>query len=109
MAQQYRQGDVFLERIGGKGALNKESGKLIPKDGNRVILAYGEVTGHAHAIVDEETELYEFPNGDRFLFTENGISLVHEEHGTIELPAGVFKVTIQKEYTEDGSFVQVMD
>lgn len=111
--QQYRQGDVFLEEVDPQSVPTQ--GRIpIPKDGNRTILAYGEVTGHAHAIVDPEdveigTQFFEFPNGDRFLVTPKGISLSHEEHGVIPLPAAMFKVTIQREYQEDGSWQSVMD
>lgn len=111
--KQFRQGDVFLEEVDPKTVPTK--GRItIPKDGNRTILAYGEVTGHAHAILDPEdveqgTEFFEFENGERFLVTPRGISLVHEEHGTIELPPAMFRVTIQREYQEDGSWQAVMD
>lgn len=44
----FRQGDVLLRPV------TKTPGNLkkVPLDKGRVILAYGEVTGHAHAIAD---------------------------------------------------------
>lgn len=45
---QFRQGDVFLELI--EDASSVEVGKRLARDKGRVVLAYGEVTGHAHAI-----------------------------------------------------------
>jgi len=46
--QQVRQGDVQLQPVSSLPSGCTE----IPADGNRIVLAYGEVTGHAHAIYD---------------------------------------------------------
>jgi len=43
---QARQGDIFIKRV---PALPTDLAEL-PREGGRVILAHGEVTGHAHAI-----------------------------------------------------------
>lgn len=59
-AIQLRQGDVLLARIGGTDALPKDA-KAVTRDKGRVVLAYGEVTGHAHAIMEPNAEL--FTNG----------------------------------------------
>jgi hypothetical protein len=60
---QYRQGDVFLERVASipKGA------KPVKRDAGRVVLAYGEVTGHAHAIADKHVTMLEVDEGIRYL------------------------------------------
>src|SRR5207244_3151024 len=42
----YRQGDVLILRVETPPA----TGALIARDTGRVVLAYGEVTGHSHAI-----------------------------------------------------------
>ncbi len=46
MLKQYRQGDVLIEVV--KTAIPKGAVELTMTD--RVVLALGEVTGHAHAI-----------------------------------------------------------
>lgn len=92
---QYRQGDVFIERV------EKKPAKVAPvaRDGGRVILAYGEVTGHAHAIGTEGATLYALPGADdRWLEVEEAVILRHEEHGPIDLEPGVYRVRIQREY-----------
>jgi hypothetical protein len=64
-----------------------------------LILAMGELTGHAHRVeADEAAELYEF--GDLlFLHVIGGpASVVHEEHNLIRLPPGVYRVWRQREY-----------
>jgi hypothetical protein len=57
-----RQGDVLVQRVGNI----PKAAKAIRRDAGRVILAYGEVTGHAHAIAEPECELLETDN-ERFL------------------------------------------
>lgn len=47
---QYRQGDVLLVRIDND---DTEGYVEVPRDAGRVVLAYGEATGHAHAIYDD--------------------------------------------------------
>lgn len=102
--RQFRQGDVlitYVDRLPGHVAVR-------PRDHGRVILAYGEVTGHAHVIDDTETApvaaIYDEPGGDGstfYLRLEAETGLVHEEHGRIDLPAGVAVVTRQREYTPE--------
>lgn len=94
--RQYRQGDVFLESFDGE--VKSLPHKVVPRDGGRVVLAYGEATGHAHAVEEAEAELIELESGERFLVTPRGISLRHEEHDTIHLPPGTYRVVRQREY-----------
>lgn len=81
--------------------------KPIPRDGGRVILAYGEVTGHAHAIMEREVEQFAAADappdsGVTFLEVKEALALLqHDEHSTIELPAGFFRVTRQREYSPE--------
>ena len=46
-----RQGDVLLQLQ--KVASIPAGAEEIKKDGNRIVLAYGDVTGHAHAIYED--------------------------------------------------------
>jgi hypothetical protein len=74
----------------------------VPRDNGRIVLAYGEVTGHAHAIHDSGAVLLAAPDTeDRFLriMDASGVSLTHEEHATIALPPGDYIVRRQREYT----------
>jgi hypothetical protein len=98
-ASQFRQGDVLLEGIGGN--VKAQPHKTVPRDGGRIILAYGEVTGHAHAICEQAAEQIALESGERFVCSEIGIRLVHEEHGAINLPAGNYRVVRQREYTPE--------
>jgi hypothetical protein len=67
-----------------------------------VVLAYGEATGHAHAIGDSGAALLEHGN-DHYLHVSaaRGVSLTHEEHDTIVVPHGEYLVVRQREYTPE--------
>lgn len=49
-----RQGDVLITPVSSLPAGSAE----IPNDNGRIVLAYGEVTGHAHAIADHIKPLF---------------------------------------------------
>ncbi|MDZ4834921.1 MAG: hypothetical protein SGJ27_14175 [Candidatus Melainabacteria bacterium] len=104
MGIQYRQGDVLLVKV--DMAMAPEGSVQQDADG-RIVLAYGEVTGHAHAIDANFASLYQW-KGDRLIEAKPGARLVHEEHSTIELEPGFYKVVQQREY-EPGSFRTVID
>lgn len=91
----YRQGDVLLvetKEVVPAGA------KKVVRDKGRIVLAYGEVTGHAHAITDKPVVLFDAGDVGRYLRATKRVSLRHEEHATIELPAATYRVVIQREY-----------
>lgn len=88
----WRHGDVVLTAV--------ESRPTEAKEIKELVLAYGEVTGHAHR-VKGNASLWEF-GGERFLVVEDEATLTHEEHKSIELDRGVYRVTIQREYEPDG-------
>lgn len=92
-----RQGDVLLIP---RHSIPKDA-KPVPRDRGRVILAYGEVTGHAHALLEPDVELLT-ADDLRFLRVD-GVSalLQHEEHTVLDIPAGNYEVRIQREYTPE--------
>lgn len=95
----WRQGDVLIIPVTAipKG-LNKQ-----PRDAGRIVLAYGEATGHAHAIADHRADLYGDQLDQRFIrvLAEGGVDLIHEEHATITIPPGTYRVIRQREYTPE--------
>ena len=94
MLKLIRQGDVALVPV---TSVPKGS-KVAPRDNGRVILAYGEVTGHAHAFVEDDVQLYVTKNGDFVSIPEGGATLRHEEHTYQEIPEGTYRVVRQREY-----------
>ena len=93
MTKQFRQGDVLLVKV---DAL--PDGAVPQKIDDRIVLAYGEVTGHAHAVPIDGAVLYK-SNGEDLLKVHTATALVHEEHSPIALDPGVYKVVRQREYT----------
>lgn len=88
----YRQGDVLIRSI--RKAPKGE--RVLIADG---ILAHGEVTGHAHRVADQQqAELYQCADGMYLSVSDGGVSIVHDEHSPIALPAGHFQVIRQMEY-----------
>ena len=92
----YRQGDVLIMPI--DNIPNKKSLKKT----KRCTLALGEVTGHHHTIhdgavgyADDKLSLAKYIE----VTDSSGGALTHQEHDTITLPEGVYKVIGQVEYT----------
>lgn len=116
-----RQGDVLLF----KPFPNVLPDKLIEDgDKNRVVLAHGEVTGHAHAFYLSEAvqpkKAYELFECDaprcchttlegRFLKLHERSFLRHEEHSPFSLPPRDYVVVIQHEGDEVEEFRRVAD
>ncbi len=91
----YRQGDVLIVSV----ASIPTGATPVPREDGRVVLAHGEVTGHAHALMERNVNMVE-KGMRRFLeITGGGASVVHEEHGTIRLDAGQYEVIRQREYS----------
>lgn len=91
---QARQGDVFVQRIPAipKGA------KPIKRDGD-VILAHGEVTGHAHRIAAPLDAVDVLAEAERIILrVHEAVTVRHEEHGPIVLEPGIYESYIQREY-----------
>lgn len=91
--RQVRQGDVLLTPIDEV----PDGAKPVRRDAGRVVLAYGEVTGHAHAIASARARLLE-AGGERYLDVADAVTLSHEEHDAIQLAPGAYRVVIQREY-----------
>lgn len=120
----YRQGDILIVAI--DAADIPANMHTLKREQGRVILAHGEVTGHAHAILDKRAELVA-PGDDQQLVTvdeaaelyllvhgADPVELVHDEHTTITLPGSTtdkpaaYKVIRQTEYTPE-RLIQVQD
>jgi hypothetical protein len=97
-----RQGDIVLIPIT-KRQIPKGLATVDRDNRGRIVLAEGETTGHAHAILENPATLFRQADldemADRFLAVEKeGVELVHEEHGTIKLDKGNYIVRHKREY-----------
>jgi hypothetical protein len=92
----WRQGDVLVieaKRI-------PASATPVEREGGRVILAHGELTGHAHAFAAPNIKQFKTPEG-RFYFEIDGeaVPLQHEEHTAITFVAKTYRNARQVEYS----------
>jgi hypothetical protein len=94
----YRQGDVLFRKV-----------ESIP-DGKRKKrlsghILEGEVTGHIHRIAEAQLVDAEVLEVGETMFlsvsAEGGVSIIHEEHNPITLPAGNYEVVRQREYSPE--------
>ena len=96
----YRQGDVLVRRI---KSIPTKAQDVTPK--GRIVLAHGEVTGHAHAIAEGEAREFTFADAGqevrRFLSIvgDKPATVRHEEHAPIALPPGLYEIVQQREYS----------
>jgi hypothetical protein len=91
-----RQGDVALVAV---NEIPADAEPVARDAQNRVVLAYGEVTGHAHALHESSVVMLRAANADVFLRVTAPATLRHEEHHSIEIPAGQYRVVRQREYS----------
>lgn len=89
-----QQGDVLMKRIDKV----PDGERTHDKQTRSKILAYGEVTGHCHAIDDEADAAQVFRvNTELFMIIAKAVSLKHEEHNRITVPPGTYKIDIVRE------------
>jgi len=88
MKKQKQQGDVLFLRI---KSLPEGIKEVKPRNG-KYILAEGEATGHAHAIVaNTDVQLYERDNV-LYLSVSTPAVITHEEHKEITVEEGIWEV-----------------
>lgn len=79
----------------------------------RLIMAYGEVTGHHHSVIDNGgCALLTDPNNadNSYLLVDVDVAHVeHQEHATINLPRGKYHVVRQVEWSDENEPIAVTD
>ena len=102
---QARQGDVFLRRI----ASVPTGAKPEERKGD-VILALGEVTGHAHRIKASLADVDVLREAEKIILNvKETVEVSHEEHGTITLAPGLYESYVQREYDDIAEERRVLD
>ncbi|MER5319401.1 hypothetical protein [Streptosporangium roseum] len=107
----YRQGDILIVPVPEDTVpAPARTSPSAPRDARgRLVLALGEATGHAHAVVGPGTLVRGLrPMDPDFLHVPQGGRVVHEEHAAIPLPKGWYRVQRQREYVP-GAFRVVAD
>lgn len=90
----WRHGDVLIAEV-----------DAIPPQATRLphcVLAEGELTGHSHRVDGSGVaELFAF-GSDQFLRVHaDSARIIHQEHRTITLPRGLYRVWQQREYSPE--------
>lgn len=121
-----RQGDVLLLQVKN---LPEGCTHIEPENGRRFILAFGEKTGHCHAIYeftsDEKAEqalamsaevgaaalerartrrtaqMWSSPDGEWYLEIHQESTMRHEEHSAPQIPKGIYHCPVQVEAGPD--------
>ena len=88
-----RHGDLLFRTI---SKLPKECRKL--SEGINNILALGEFTGHKHVLVSAEPITVLELDGEKFFEVKDGAEVTHDEHKTIKLLPGIYRMTVEKEF-----------
>ena len=84
----YQQGDVLLKLVAGL----PQGVKAVSATAGRYILAEGEATGHAHAVlVCPAVKMYE-RGGTLYLQVTEETEVVHEEHHKQTVAPGVYEI-----------------
>jgi hypothetical protein len=91
MATIIRQGDVMLFPI-----------QSVPHQAKRVsdqkVVVHGERTGHSHQLTADAKWVDDADDNTEVVQIEESAQIVHEEHENIDVPAGIYKVKIQREH-----------
>lgn len=95
-----RQGDILFIR--------EDNHPELVKDITNMVVAYGEVTGHHHKVVGDEAIVGLDKNNVMWIVTPHGAEVIHEEHNTVPLEEGTWRVVNQTQYTPKG-WVRVAD
>jgi hypothetical protein len=94
MGNQYRHGDVLIEQV---DALPNQREKV-----QHTTLAHGEVTGHSHRIQEvADADLYQTSRGLFLHVRGMSVTVVHQEHDSITLLSGFYRVWRQREYSPE--------
>lgn len=96
----YRQGDVLLKPV-----------ENIPTNTTQksLVLVEGEITGHYHQFLDPSIVSVSILNETQYVNVQQQAELVHDEHDTLFIPAGLYEVVQQREVNLLKEIQKVMD
>lgn len=94
----YRQGDLLIV------SATIPANLRVVADG---VVELGEATGHAHVL--EQGEVMDGRWQGKYLRSNGASRLVHDEHETIVLPEGEYRVIRQRQHEGDNQWSDVID
>lgn len=93
--EQYRQGDILIRRATALPA------GAVPASGS--VLARGEATGHAHAVVGDGVVFWDPASEALYVQVMKSAEVTHPEHKPITLGPGIYEIIRQREYTPESN------
>lgn len=94
--KQLRQGDVLLVEI----PAMPQNAEQVDTNGGNIVIALGEVTGHAHQFMFRDAEMFHGGAAQVIKVLKNS-PLKHEEHDPIKFKPGIYDRPLQVEHTDD--------
>ena len=95
----WRHGDVIITQIT-SDIYNEMVSKYNPR--SNLVIAYGEATGHHHQLVADKgtAQVLIDPTTQQAqaFSVEQETELKHEEHDTLNIPKGYYRVEFEREY-----------
>jgi hypothetical protein len=89
-----QQGDVLIRSV----SKMPKNLKKVERKARGFVLAEGEVTGHAHVIESDIDLMLDEASGKMFMHNDSEVTVKHEEHHHVDVPAGDWELGIVKEY-----------
>lgn len=90
----YRQGDFLFIPVA-----TSPEGEPEQRVNDKLIIGYGEATGHNHATIAVNASITRSTDGVRwFTVIDAPVDVTHNEHATITIPAGVYEIRQERTY-----------
>ena len=100
MQKTIRQGDVVLIEV---DSIPEGAVEIQPTKENKIILAFGEVTGHHHRfedVTEDNPTVKMWAVGMvKYIEVMTPIMLKHEEHKALNVLPGIYKLPMQVQYS----------
>lgn len=106
-----RQGDILFVPVKEKitSLVNTDRAYVHRKRGEGIVVAEGEATGHHHRIRTKGARLYKSGRTVYLTVPKGGAKLTHEEHETLTIPEGTYRIDNQREYQPQAAPRRVYD
>lgn len=90
-----QQGDVLFHR---QDKVDFDKLQEVPQGVHRNVIAEGEVTGHAHRVIEGNMRMFTDTLGNRYMEVPERIVVGHEEHKPVAIDKGVYRLGGVREF-----------
>lgn len=89
----FRHGDVTLHQVSEEPQVRE-----IIAEGNNIVIAEGEATGHHHRLLGEQVMVMKGFDDKTYIKITKPTKLVHEEHNCLTILPGIYRQEQEVEY-----------